>query len=679
MSTPRSLPTTDSQRIAAQLPFGPTPTVTSPAMHRMQSQSRARPHRDSTSNTSTTSGPHNRSGSIVSSRSRTQPSLLSGELFSPPPPLPLISPRTVNNTTSPGVQPSSSLFNPPIHYIPSSPTAFVRPSSPGSIISSEAHAMSPVRLGPLLKHDAQDPDYSSSINLSSTEDLNNATAGSKTNKHSREPLLPIGANRPRKSTLASRPSISVTNPYGRDDNTASTGGKMRGSFEKLFRRGSSHEGGKKGASPVLDGASSSIGADSPANCIPRSRQASPVTPHVNPAMTFDITAMNKHAPMSPYKHHTPSPAESTASIHHMNFIATPPQGINPRLSHTPMVNEKTGQTVYNWQQHPSRNRFFLRGKLMTGGDTPWAFIGSVTLTLGVAGVWFGTTCVWWWLNESPAVAAVGAYMCLLTVSSMAATAFRDPGILPRNLDPNPPLGSVDSDETERLPLPRDLRVRAGVVRVKYCPTCKTYRPPRSSHCKMCDNCVDGCDHHCQWVNNCIGRRNYTTFFLFLTTAVLTLILIICTTAIHLWLLTRGQFNLTFRQALATSQGVGSAVVFSLSILVIWPVTALFAYHARLLLLNVTTIEQIRMQARKSLVPGPAPPNPFSHGNWRRNLLYVLCRPTGYSWMEFPSVATEDKREINPGLLGEGDDWRRGADADVTLAIAEEGRLRAKDQ
>lgn len=63
----------------------------------------------------------------------------------------------------------------------------------------------------------------------------------------------------------------------------------------------------------------------------------------------------------------------------------------------------------------------------------------------------------------------------------------------------------------------------------------------------------------------------------------------------------------------------------------------------------------------------APPNPFSHGNWRRNLLYVLCRPSGYSWLDFRAVATEDKREVNPGLV-----WR----ADRTLAM-EEGRTPAK--
>ena len=77
-----------------------------------------------------------------------------------------------------------------------------------------------------------------------------------------------------------------------------------------------------------------------------------------------------------------------------------------------------------------------------------------------------------------------------------------------------------------------------------------------------------------------------------------------------------------------------------------------------------------MQAHKSLVQGPAPPNPFSHGNWRRNLLYVLCRTPGYSWLDFTAVATEDKRAINPGLSNE--EWQ--VDADATLAMEEGRRL-----
>jgi len=289
------------------------------------------------------------------------------------------------------------------------------------------------------------------------------------------------------------------------------------------------------------------------------------------------------------------------------------------------------------------------------------------LTLGITGVWFGTTCVWWWRNESPAVAAIGAYLCLITISTMMTTAFRDPGILPRNLDPDPPYPSRSPSDGSRAPLPRDLKVRRDTVRVKYCPTCRTYRPPRSSHCKMCDNCVDGCDHHCQWVNNCVGRRNYTSFFAFLFAAVITLVLVIVTSALHIYFLTFRD-NLDFRRAIV--RGLGSAISFCLAVLVIWPVAALLSYHMRLLLLNVTTIEQIRNSAHKTLVPGAVtPPNPFSHGTWSRNLIEVLCRPAGWSWLDGSAVKTEDKREVNPGIAmrdierGLRPGWERDDDDD----------------
>ncbi|KAF8590092.1 zf-DHHC-domain-containing protein, partial [Ramaria rubella] len=300
----------------------------------------------------------------------------------------------------------------------------------------------------------------------------------------------------------------------------------------------------------------------------------------------------------------------------------------------------------NYEGYASQNIFFLRGHLLTGGDSPVPFIASFILLLGIAGTWFGTTCVWWWKDESPAVAAVGAYMCLVTISSMLATALRDPGILPRGLDQDPPYPAESpSDGSPPQPFPRDLRIGDSVVRVKYCITCKTYRPPRSSHCKSCDNCVDGCDHHCQWVNNCVGRRNYTSFITFLVAASLTLALVIVTAALHLFILTRRN-HISFRTALSTAPG--SAVVFSLGIVVIWPLLALMGYHVRLLLLNITTIEQVRNKVHATLIPGPAPPNPFSLGRWHRNVAYLLCRPAGYSWIDASAVKMEDRRLINPG-------------------------------
>lgn len=91
------------------------------------------------------------------------------------------------------------------------------------------------------------------------------------------------------------------------------------------------------------------------------------------------------------------------------------------------------------------------------------------------------------------------------------TSGRDPGIIPRNAHPPEPEGfdnnaDVGAGQTPQLRLPRikEVEVNGVVVKVKYCDTCMLYRPPRCSHCSICNNCVERFDHHCPWVGQCIG-------------------------------------------------------------------------------------------------------------------------------------------------------------------------------
>mmetsp|Transcript_2490 Transcript_2490/g.3098 ORF Transcript_2490/g.3098 Transcript_2490/m.3098 type:complete len:259 (+) Transcript_2490:766-1542(+) len=48
-----------------------------------------------------------------------------------------------------------------------------------------------------------------------------------------------------------------------------------------------------------------------------------------------------------------------------------------------------------------------------------------------------------------------------------------------------------------------------------CPYCKVIKTPRSHHCHICNKCVDRFERHCVWTNNCVGRKNHTTFFIFM--------------------------------------------------------------------------------------------------------------------------------------------------------------------
>lgn len=61
----------------------------------------------------------------------------------------------------------------------------------------------------------------------------------------------------------------------------------------------------------------------------------------------------------------------------------------------------------------------------------------------------------------------------------------------------------------------DISINHLLVQCKYCITCQMIRPPRSSHCAICSNCISILDHHCPFLSTCIGMRNYRFFIFFL--------------------------------------------------------------------------------------------------------------------------------------------------------------------
>ena len=259
------------------------------------------------------------------------------------------------------------------------------------------------------------------------------------------------------------------------------------------------------------------------------------------------------------------------------------------------------------------NRFLLSGRLVTSGDSPYPFLGALAVALFMPGIFLAFEAEWLWHANAPASGSGGigtsagkalivlfAYTTLIMWTSMLRTSLRDPGIIPKGLDREPdfesfavPVGG-DDDLTGtgmgQRPRLRHVRVREELVGSKWCETCQTYRPPRTSHCRLCDVCTEQTDHHCSFLNNCIGRRNYPSFVAFLLSACMAAFFVIGTSIAHLVLRGTQVGGTEFWTSWRT---IGTLIVLVVTTAAALPLVGLAGYHAYLIWQGRTTIETVR--------------------------------------------------------------------------------------
>ncbi|XP_010552900.1 PREDICTED: probable protein S-acyltransferase 3 [Tarenaya hassleriana] len=324
------------------------------------------------------------------------------------------------------------------------------------------------------------------------------------------------------------------------------------------------------------------------------------------------------------------------------------------------------------------NKFCCKGMLIFGPD-----VSSLFLTSFLIGAPAFAFCIRMlvrirngdpWFNYP--VLACGFVLTFLDFTFLLLTSARDPGIIPRNkqLPTMDEDGSSDGYMTQSMewvncktpnlmiPKTKDVLVNGYTIKLKFCETCLLYRPPRASHCSICNNCVQRFDHHCPWVGQCIAVRNYPFFICFVSSSTLLCIYVF----VFSW------FNLLRQpgrlwQVLA--HDMISVILIVYTFVAVWFVGGLTVFHFYLISTNQTTLENFRYRYDRR-------ENPYKRGLLRnlKEVLFTKIPPsqinfrawvpddddiaTGSVMSEFDSdVSTNGKYDIEMGVFSKGENMK----------------------
>ena len=180
----------------------------------------------------------------------------------------------------------------------------------------------------------------------------------------------------------------------------------------------------------------------------------------------------------------------------------------------------------------------------------------------------------------------------------------DPGILPRQ--------TKDYYYNTNKPVLRNI-VNGYMFNLNYCYSCSLFRPPRTSHCATCDNCVERFDHHCIWLGTCIGKRNYKFFYFlvaFLNISAVYQILI------SIYLIVYQTKNSKHKEKYDKLVIIGMSVLIFYDIcFVIFFIGKLFILHTFLVFKNLTFYENMKKKYKKMIEGNPNANRPFF--SWKR--------------------------------------------------------------
>lgn len=198
------------------------------------------------------------------------------------------------------------------------------------------------------------------------------------------------------------------------------------------------------------------------------------------------------------------------------------------------------------------------------------------------------------------------------------------------------------------------------VPLKWCRTCRIFRPPRAAHCSECNVCVERFDHHCPWMGQCIGRRNYRYFLGFVNSVCALCAYTLVLSAYSAYQLASTPPPKPVARPRPSDGALSELFVVSpipsalclFTGLIILCVAPLACYHCSLVCNNTTTSEEIKETYGDH--------NPFSKST-RENCHEACCEPKGPPRVSKRAAAAADVERLDTCQLIAGGDGGDGGE------------------
>ena len=226
---------------------------------------------------------------------------------------------------------------------------------------------------------------------------------------------------------------------------------------------------------------------------------------------------------------------------------------------------------------------------------------------------------------------ITSILYIIALVSTILAGFSDPGILPRQRHDY----YYNTNKTSLKYV-----INGHIYRLNYCYSCSLFRPPRTSHCSLCDNCVERFDHHCLWLGTCIGKRNYRYFYFLISSLSVAAIFRICYSLYYV---------INQSKKLKNKEEYNKLILWGLAALVFFDILFIACFMGKLIVLHTwlvfnskTFYENIKKKFRN--IPSINPFRKYLLYTWKRIIYKKPPKSSLFSALERQSEKERKKKE-----------------------------------